>query len=80
MLYLLDSLMQSKEKIVLKLGNGGEIVMAELNGPFLGTAAPLHPLPPHSLQLTVSPALHKCLSVKASGETIQVEHLIKAPL
>lgn len=42
MLYLSDSLMQSKEKIVLKLGNGGEIVKVEFHGPFLGTAAPPH--------------------------------------
>lgn len=58
MLYLLDSLMQSKEKIVLKLGNdGGEVVKAEFNGPFLGTAAPPHPFLPHVVPLTVSPAL-----------------------
>lgn len=51
MLYLLDSLMQSKEKIVLKLGNGGgEIVKVEFQGPFLGTAAaPSVPFPSHSL-------------------------------
>lgn len=67
---------------MLKLGSGGEIVKAGFSGPFLGTAAALslHPFLPHSLQRTVSPALQKCLSVKASGKTIQVEHLIKAPL
>lgn len=42
MLYLLDSLMQSKEKIVLKLGKGGEVVRV-VNGPLQGTAAPPHP-------------------------------------
>jgi hypothetical protein len=59
MLYLLDSLMQSKEKIVLKLGNGGEIVKVEFHEPFLGTAAAAAPgpFPSRSQQLTVSPAL-----------------------
>lgn len=56
MLYLLDSLMQSKEKIVLKLGKGGEVVRV-VNGPLQGTAAPPHPFLPHPVPLTVSPTL-----------------------
>lgn len=42
MLYLLDSLMQSKEKIVLKLGNWMEIVNNEFNGATLESTAPPH--------------------------------------
>lgn len=59
MLYLSDSLMQSKEKIVLKLGNGGEIVKVEFNGALPGDSSttPPGPFSSSSLQLTVSPAL-----------------------